>query len=189
MAKEAVVRGAARVEGEIAGRTNAAPGGGGNRSTRVSHLCPGPAPFRRRRFMDGWHGSRLGDSNIAVVECDSPVRLGEITLPHRRDNRPVLPHRTTLVPPPAEAKRLERDSRNPDRREEMASPAADDQIRAEAIALPPGDDGADDVDAGDDEKEPAFARRYHDLRVTRVARRRQRRPFDRSRLLLAGRRC
>jgi hypothetical protein len=55
----------------------------------------------------------------------------------------------------------------------MAAPASDDQIRAEAIAPPTGDDGADDVEAGDDEKEPAFARRYHDLSVTRVALRRQ----------------
>src|SRR5262245_54548405 len=98
--------------------------------------------------------------------CGSPIALGQVALSHRRDDRPMSAHRTTLEPPPAETKRLERDSRNPDRREEVAPSAADDQIGAKSIALPSGDDGAGDVEPGNGEGKPAPARRQpHDLSV------------------------
>ena len=72
--------------------------------------------------------ARSGDPDVPVVACDTPVLLGQIGFPDRGHDRPVLTDRTALISPPAQAKRLQGSSRDPDRREEVTLPAADHDV-------------------------------------------------------------
>src|SRR4051812_20620111 len=55
---------------------------------------------------------------------------------HRRDERPVVADRAALEAPDPEPQRIERDARDPQRRERVALAAADRDLAGEAVAAP-----------------------------------------------------
>lgn len=73
---------------------------------------------------------RLRKPNVVVLACRAPLLVTEIRLFDGSHNGPMMADRAVLNSPPGQAERLERDSRNPDGREEVAIAAADDDVAA-----------------------------------------------------------
>lgn len=67
----------------------------------------------------------------------APVLLAELTLLHWPHDGPVAANRAVLDSPPTKPQRFHRNSRNPDRLEEVAAPAADDDRAAYTPAARP----------------------------------------------------
>jgi hypothetical protein len=76
----------------------------------------------------------------------SDLFFGEIGVAYGRHQRPVFADWAVLQPMPAKPHRLDRGTGDPDCREEMATPAVDDDIATEGIAASAGDQchGGDD---------------------------------------------
>jgi hypothetical protein len=70
--------------------------------------------------------------SVALVR-DALFFGAQLRLPDRRDGTPVVADRAMLNPPEPEPKRLHRDAGNPQRREEMASPAAHHDVATEPV--------------------------------------------------------
>ena len=67
--------------------------------------------------------------------------------------------RTPLEPPPAESNCLERPSRKPDRREEVALEAPHDNIATHGVAATPNDEGPHNEQHNNDDREEEGYRR------------------------------
>jgi hypothetical protein len=94
--------------------------------------------------------TQSGDSNVMVLGRLLSLLVIQVRVLERRDQSPVMPDGAVLVPRFPEADRLERHSRNPDRREEMTSTAPDDGVTSQT-GVPPASlyEGADDEHAHD----------------------------------------
>ena len=73
---------------------------------------------------------QLGEPDVVALPRGTPLLIAELGFLDRRDDRPVMTNRAMLHSPPAEPKRLHRNSGNPDRREEMAVSATDHDVAA-----------------------------------------------------------
>ena len=91
-----------------------------------------------RSWSSGLRGSR--DPDVSVLVRALALRLRQIRLPDGVHERPVAADRAALEAPPAQAERLDRRHRNPDRREHVAVAAADDDVAAQRVAAAPRDD-------------------------------------------------
>jgi hypothetical protein len=79
----------------------------------------------------------------------APLVVAELGFLDRCDDGPVVADRAALESPPAKPQRLHRSGRNPDRRKEMAVPAANYEGATQPIAPQPradalNEDGRDD---------------------------------------------
>src|SRR5262245_8659218 len=88
-------------------------------------------------FDSGTTISILWEPDVPPLAREPVLVLAELADPHRRDDRPVVPDRTALQPPPAQPYRLERHTRDPERREQMPLPAAHDDVAADRVAAQP----------------------------------------------------
>ena len=75
----------------------------------------------------------------------------EVLVADGSDQTPMVAHRAALESEPAEADCLERQARDPDRREEVALAAPHDNISTEVVAAPPPDNRATDDGRHDEE--------------------------------------
>ena len=91
--------------------------------------------------------------------CPS-LRVGKIRVPHRGDNGPVLAYRAPLNPRPTEPDRLQRCPGYPDRREEVALSAPNNDIAAHFVAETASDQGSN-RESRNDEDDPSLALEPH----------------------------
>ena len=78
-----------------------------------------------------------------MLVCGVPLLVGEVAFIDRRNDGPVMSHRTVLNSPQAEAKRLDRHRGNPDRCEQVAIAAAHHDVATEPVASHPQGGGLD----------------------------------------------
>lgn len=83
-----------------------------------------------------------------------PLLIAELGFLDRRDDGPMMANRAMLNPPPAEPKRLQRSSGNPDGREKVTVPAADHDVATEPVASHPQGCGLEKDRRGDDHHAP-----------------------------------
>jgi hypothetical protein len=96
-----------------------------------------------RRSSDRAHGTRwfalspeveLRNSEVAVLRGEPSFVVGEVGVTNGDHERPVLADRAVLNPGDAEVDGLQLDSRDPQRREEVALPAPDHGIPPDLVA-------------------------------------------------------
>src|SRR5262245_8275239 len=105
-------------------------------------------------------GACSEDPDVPVPVRGPPLALAELGFLDRRHDRPVVPDRAALESPPAEAKRLEGHAGNPERPEQVALAAADDQVAAERVAAQPHRKRLHEERGGDDQRAAATAHRH-----------------------------
>src|SRR4051794_27279840 len=111
-------------------------------------------------------GSR--ETDVVPRARGAPLRGGQRRLLHGNDDRPVVPDGAALDAPPPESQRLHRDEGDPERREEMASPTADNGVAADAVAERTCDQRPDDV--ADDKCDGCLAPTpFHEVTAARRA--------------------
>jgi hypothetical protein len=74
-----------------------------------------------------------GDAEVVVLRGRLSLLVGELREPDGSNEVPVAPDGAALDPHPTEAYCLQRPARDPDRREEMASPATNDDVPAYSV--------------------------------------------------------
>jgi hypothetical protein len=99
--------------------------------------------------------TRSRDPDVLVLARDAPLLLGQIGLPDRGHDRPVLPDRAMLDPPPAEPNRLHRHRRNPDRRVQVTALAPDHDVSSGPARAPPYGAGLNENGGNAEHKSPA----------------------------------
>jgi hypothetical protein len=100
-----------------------------------------------------WLRSR--ESDVLASPRGAPLVVAELGLLDRCDDGPVVADRAALESPPAKLKRLHRRGRNPDRRIEVAVPAANHEVATQATATQPGADGLNEDSRDDRDQTPA----------------------------------
>jgi hypothetical protein len=91
------------------------------------------AGIAERRLGGQCTGSGSGNAQIVMLPGRLSLLVGQLREPDRSDYAPVASDRAALDPRPTEAKCLQRSAWDPDRREEMSPPAADDDIAAYSV--------------------------------------------------------
>jgi hypothetical protein len=97
-----------------------------------------------------WQQRAFRDADVPVPVGRPPLALAELGFLDRCHDRPVVSDRAALDPPPPEAKRLQGHTGNPERPEQVALPAANDEVAAERVAAQPHRERLQEEGGGDD---------------------------------------